>query len=84
MFDPFAGSSTTGIAACLTGRRFAGIEVEEEFCRMSAGRRDEMGDMAVRKSWTNHIPDLRVLRAEDAPALRLGESTNLNYGPLPF
>ncbi|WP_278454560.1 DNA methyltransferase [Phocaeicola plebeius] len=32
VFDPFAGSSTTGIAANLCGRRYCGIEQEEVLC----------------------------------------------------
>ena len=33
ILDPFTGSSTTGIAANLLGRRFLGIDQEEEFPR---------------------------------------------------
>ena len=40
VLDPFSGSSTTGIAANLCGRRFAGLEQEEEFCRLSKTRRE--------------------------------------------
>ena len=35
ILDPFAGSSTTGIAANLLGRRFLGIEREEEYVAIS-------------------------------------------------
>ena len=42
ILDPFCGSSTTGIAANLCGRRFAGIEQEESFCRLSKARREEI------------------------------------------
>ena len=38
ILDPFCGSSTTGIAANLCGRRFAGLEQEEKFCRLSMAR----------------------------------------------
>ncbi len=38
ILDPFSGSSTTGIAANLCGRRFAGLEQEEKFCRLSMAR----------------------------------------------
>lgn len=72
VLDPFAGSSTTGIAANLIGRRFAGIELEEEFCKMSATRRTELDDTTVRQSLRNHIADLRIIdsmtdSAADAP-----------------
>ena len=39
ILDPFAGSSTTGIAANLVGRRFLGIEKEQEFIQISQRRR---------------------------------------------
>ena len=42
ILDPFAGSSTTGIAATLTGRRFLGIDQVEEFVKMSKQRREEL------------------------------------------
>lgn len=45
ILDPFAGSSTTGIAANLYGRRFVGIEKEEEFINMSIQRREELNNM---------------------------------------
>lgn len=44
ILDPFCGSSTTGIAANLCGRRFAGLEQEEEFCKLSKARREEIED----------------------------------------
>ena len=41
ILDPFSGSSTTGIAANLCGRRFAGLEQEKQFCELSKARRQE-------------------------------------------
>lgn len=35
VFDAFAGSSTTGVAAIKLGRKFCGIELEEEFIDLS-------------------------------------------------
>lgn len=40
ILDPFAGSSTTGIAANLLGRKFIGIEQEQEFVELSFRRRE--------------------------------------------
>ena len=40
--DPFAGSSTTGIAANLLGRKFVGIEKEREFIEISINRKSEL------------------------------------------
>lgn len=36
--DPFAGSGTTGEAAVAEGRRFLGVELSEEYCRMAERR----------------------------------------------
>jgi site-specific DNA-methyltransferase (adenine-specific) len=38
VFDPFSGSSTTGIAAIHLGRRFVGTELEAEFLALSIKR----------------------------------------------
>jgi site-specific DNA-methyltransferase (adenine-specific) len=38
ILDPFAGSSTTGIAANLANRRFLGIDQEDEFLSISKNR----------------------------------------------
>ena len=40
--DPFAGSSTTGIAANLLGRKFVGIEKEREFIEISINHKSEL------------------------------------------
>lgn len=38
ILDPFTGSSTTGIASHVLGRRFIGIDKEEEFLTLSKQR----------------------------------------------
>lgn len=38
VFDPFAGSSTTGVAAILAGRKFCGIEQDSGFIELSINR----------------------------------------------
>lgn len=42
ILDPFTGSSTTGIAANLLGRKFIGIDKEDSFLRISKNRFDEI------------------------------------------
>jgi len=42
ILDPFAGSSTTGIAANLLGRRFLGTDMESKFLDMSVARKREI------------------------------------------
>ncbi len=49
VLDPFSGSSTTGIAANLLGRRFLGIEREDVFLEMSRARRNEL-DVSGRRA----------------------------------
>ncbi len=44
ILDPFAGSSTTGIAANLLGRRYLGIDLSEEYLQMSIRRKQEIDD----------------------------------------
>lgn len=44
VLDPFAGSSTTGIAANLLGRHYIGIEQEKTFLELSKKRREEIED----------------------------------------
>lgn len=56
--DPFSGSSTTGIAANLSGRRFAGIERESDFCEMSKARREEIENLSSLNMLREHIDDL--------------------------
>lgn len=38
VFDPFAGSATTGVAAIRTGRKFTGCEIEDRFVALSVER----------------------------------------------
>ena len=61
ILDPFCGSSTTGIAANLCGRHFAGLEQEEEFCKLSKARREEIEDPEKYNHLISHIEDLNKL-----------------------
>lgn len=62
ILDPFSGSSTTGIAANLCGRRFAGIEQEEAYCRLSKARRGEIDNIESFDNLKNHIEDLQNMK----------------------
>lgn len=55
ILDPFAGSSTTGIAANLFNRRFLGIEKETEFLEMSKRRREEIENPLVKCEYKKRI-----------------------------
>lgn len=41
VLDPFCGSSTTGVAALLLNRKYVGIELEDEFLKLSKKRLEE-------------------------------------------
>ena len=62
ILDPFCGSSTTGIAANLCRRRFAGLEQEEGFCELSKARRVEMEKLDNYDNLLSHIEDLHKRR----------------------
>lgn len=57
--DPFAGSSTTGIAANLLGRNFVGIEKEQQFIKIAFARKAEL---EIKKlDFRQKIRDLAIL-----------------------
>ena len=82
ILDPFCGSSTTGIAANLLGRRFLGIDQEKNFVEMSKCRREELEDPQTFRKYCSKIKDIQSL---DSNTPLLSESCeNILYGDLPF
>lgn len=55
ILDPFAGSSTTGIAANLANRRFLGIDQEKEFLDISINRKKEIENDNVASTYRQKI-----------------------------
>lgn len=55
ILDPFSGSSTTGIAANLLGRRYLGLELQDEFLQMSKARREELDNPSIRQDYINRL-----------------------------
>ena len=55
ILDPFSGSGTTGIAANLLGRRYLGLELEDDFLAMSMARRMEIENEEIRKKYLARI-----------------------------
>src|SRR5690606_15650315 len=55
ILDPFTGSSTTGIAANLAGRRFLGIDQEKKFLTISKNRKLEIEDEAKAAGYRQKI-----------------------------
>jgi site-specific DNA-methyltransferase (adenine-specific) len=64
ILDPFAGSSTTGIAANLVNREFVGVEQEPEYLELSKNRRMAFDSQST--DWANRIGDLKVLKSTTA------------------
>jgi site-specific DNA-methyltransferase (adenine-specific) len=81
ILDPFCGSATTGIAANLLGRRFLGIEQEEEFIKISKNRREEIENFNIFQHYYHKIKDLKSINQD---SLLLNEDSNNAYGDLPF
>lgn len=81
ILDPFCGSATTGIAANLLGRRFLGIEQEEEFVKISKNRREEIEKFDTFQYYYHKIKDLKSINQD---SLLLNEEANNTYGDLPF
>ena len=65
ILDPFNGSGTTGIAANLLGRRYLGLEMEEEFLSMSKARRCEIEDIAVRCNYLKKLEKAKTILPSD-------------------
>ena len=61
ILDPFAGSSTTGIAANLCGRRYLGLEKESGFAILGRDRRIELENNNIRDNYTGKLYDLSFL-----------------------
>ena len=55
ILDPFTGSSTTGIAANLTNRRFLGIDQELEFLEISKNRKLKIENPSTRTFYNQKI-----------------------------
>ena len=82
ILDPFAGSSTTGIAANLLGRQFLGIEREEQFAAMSKARREELEQGKNYITYRKKIAD--IVKAKDTQTSCLMCQEPLAIMPLPF
>jgi site-specific DNA-methyltransferase (adenine-specific) len=82
ILDPFAGSSTTGIAANLLDRRFLGIEREEEFAAISKARREEIERLDTFATYRNKIPD--IVKARNTQTDLFGCQESIPFEELPF
>lgn len=55
ILDPFTGSSTTGIAANLSNRRFLGIDQESEYLEISKNRKLEIEDLKITSKYRQKL-----------------------------
>lgn len=81
IFDPFTGSSTTGIAANLAGRRFLGIDEEADFLSLSERRKHEIENLEKASEYRKKIADIAFSESIASPML--GETEPEGYD-LPF
>ncbi len=60
ILDPFAGSSTTGIAANLLNRRFLGVDENIEFLELSKKRRIEIENINIFNEYRNKMQGFKT------------------------
>ena len=82
ILDPFAGSSTTGIAANLLDRRYLGIEREAEYAAISKARREELDNLDTFSTFRHKISD--IVKAEDTQTDLFGVRDSSIPEELPF
>ncbi|MBD5220437.1 MAG: site-specific DNA-methyltransferase [Bacteroidales bacterium] len=75
-----AGSSTTGIAANLCGRRYLGIEKEACFSELGMMRRLELDSDEIRRLYKKKLSDLNYIQTHSF----IGEPEILYGSELPF
>lgn len=84
ILDPFTGSSTTGIAANLLGRRFLGIDREESFLKMSIARREELDKPGRREELLSKMNRQAKIFVNKEDIRGLDESSGHHEPELPF
>ena len=83
ILDPFTGSSTTGIAANLLGRRFLGIDQSDNFLNISKARKEEINDREKVIEYLERLQKQAKL-FEDKEIRVLGEEASYYGRELPF
>ncbi len=78
ILDPFCGSGTTGVAASLLGRRFLGLEKEQEYLDMAKARREELESPSIRHTYQNKLIKANII--PDNTVLHLSETACCDYG----
>lgn len=81
VLDPFCGSSTTGIAANLLGRRYLGIERDSSFVELSRCRREEINNLQTFYKIRSKIKDIQII---DSLMPSMVGDEGMLYEELPF
>lgn len=77
ILDPFAGSSTTGIAANLSNRRFLGIDQEQEYLEISKNRKLEIENPKIASKYRQKLQGFKNQKELD---LFLAKEPETEYG----
>ena len=67
VLDPFTGSSTTGLAAYLFGRKFIGIDSEKEYLDLSIKRFEDLVENIRKKGRQKSLKQWETNRQPESP-----------------
>lgn len=84
ILDPFTGSSTTGIAANLLGRRFLGIDINDEFLQISKARKEEINSIVKQKEYISKLQQKAKLFSNTTSSTIVSDSESSYARELPF
>lgn len=84
ILDPFTGSSTTGIAANLLGRRFLGIDIDNEFLQISKARKEEINSIVKQKEYISKLQKQAKLFGKTTNSIIVSDSEYSYARELPF
>lgn len=84
ILDPFTGSSTTGIAANLLGRRFLGIDINDEFLQISKARKEEINSIVKQKEYIGKLQKQAKLFGKTTSSIIVSDSEYSYARELPF
>ena len=77
VLDPFNGSATIGIAANLLGRKYLGLEMEDEFLSMSKARREETENINIRGDYLERLAKAKIILPPNN--FFLADETDIDY-----
>lgn len=84
ILDPFAGSSTTGIAACLFNRRFLGIDNSMDYLNIGRARYQEIQNISTALDYKKRIFKQIFVNQSDVIETNVLRDARLFYDDIPF